>query len=338
MLRRSRCLSTCWSQTAAGATRHTVWNDRSEQTFQLPLRGKAADVENVTIDPDDWILKHVIAASTDTVLSCANTLLHPGQTRDSSSTCSTTTSSRGRRPGHAHHRPVSRSRRSGSLRVAAQLCRHGSDAGGADDSTPGRSGKQHGRVAAGTMVDSDNVLLLRPLRPTRRSRVDDRFAAARHARPGKGVGRRATSCTWQNAALNATGMPSVQRGADHSPEYRLSDSRIRSSVSEDFLSVIVVVNTPGDRRGNLRPLADYIAMVSLARVDPRLRSEQRLRGRSHDPESVRQGLRQRAEEAHELGRGVPERTLQGQRSLMRKRAEIVQSMRDAACALAGRHA
>ena len=54
--------------TAAGATRHTVWNDRSDQTFQLPLRGKAADVERVTLDPDNWILKHRIDASTDAEL------------------------------------------------------------------------------------------------------------------------------------------------------------------------------------------------------------------------------------------------------------------------------
>lgn len=47
--------------TAAGATRHTVWNDRSEQTFRIPLRGQSspAGITNVTIDPDAWILKHV---------------------------------------------------------------------------------------------------------------------------------------------------------------------------------------------------------------------------------------------------------------------------------------
>jgi aminopeptidase N len=47
--------------TSAGATRHTVWNDRGEQTFEIPL-GRAANgtVENVVIDPDEWILKHRI--------------------------------------------------------------------------------------------------------------------------------------------------------------------------------------------------------------------------------------------------------------------------------------
>jgi aminopeptidase N len=48
-------------ETASGAERHTVWNDRSEQTFEIPLGDKAAHaaIETVAIDPDDWILKHV---------------------------------------------------------------------------------------------------------------------------------------------------------------------------------------------------------------------------------------------------------------------------------------
>jgi aminopeptidase N len=45
--------------TAAGATRHIVWNDRSEQTFEIPMgrRVTDTDITNVNIDPDDWILK-----------------------------------------------------------------------------------------------------------------------------------------------------------------------------------------------------------------------------------------------------------------------------------------
>jgi hypothetical protein len=45
--------------TAAGATRHIVWNDRSEQIFEIPMgrRVTDADMTNVSIDPDDWILK-----------------------------------------------------------------------------------------------------------------------------------------------------------------------------------------------------------------------------------------------------------------------------------------
>lgn len=84
--------------------------------------------------------------------------------------------------------------------------------------------------------------------------------------------------TWQNAALNATGMPSSARGADRLPEYRLSDSRFRSSVSEDFLSVIVVVNTSATGSATFGQLADYIAMVSLARADPRLDPDSDLAG------------------------------------------------------------
>lgn len=42
--------------TASGATRHTVWNDRSDQTFQIAVSGAAADIKAVSIDPDGWIL------------------------------------------------------------------------------------------------------------------------------------------------------------------------------------------------------------------------------------------------------------------------------------------
>ena len=40
----------------SGPRRRTVRNDRSEQTFDIPV-GDA--VETVAVDPDDWILKHV---------------------------------------------------------------------------------------------------------------------------------------------------------------------------------------------------------------------------------------------------------------------------------------
>lgn len=76
--------------------------------------------------------------------------------------------------------------------------------------------------------------------------------------------------TWQNATLNASGPPAVSRGSDQPPEYRLSDSRFRSSVSQDISSVIVVVNTSATGGATFGQLADYIAMVSLARVDPRI--------------------------------------------------------------------
>ena len=49
-------------KTASGAKRHTVWSNRSEQTFEIALgeRGANEAIETVAIDPDDWILKHVI--------------------------------------------------------------------------------------------------------------------------------------------------------------------------------------------------------------------------------------------------------------------------------------
>ena len=46
--------------TPSGATRHMIWNDRIEQTFQLPIGGKASAISDVSIDPDGWILKRVI--------------------------------------------------------------------------------------------------------------------------------------------------------------------------------------------------------------------------------------------------------------------------------------
>ena len=40
-------------ESAGGAQRRTIWNDRKEQTFAIPWG------DSVVLDPDDWILKHV---------------------------------------------------------------------------------------------------------------------------------------------------------------------------------------------------------------------------------------------------------------------------------------
>jgi hypothetical protein len=65
---------------------------------------------------------------------------------------------------------------------------------------------------------------------------------------------------WQNAImLNADGM--------NTGDYRLVDSHIRSSVSEDISSVILMVDTTATGGATFGQLADYIAMVSLARID-----------------------------------------------------------------------
>ena len=55
--------------------------------------------------------------------------------------------------------------------------------------------------------------------------------------------------------------------AFNSASYRLKDSHINSSVSEDFVSVVVVVNDAETGQATFGQLADYVAMVALARVD-----------------------------------------------------------------------
>jgi hypothetical protein len=133
--------------------------------------------------------------------------------------------------------------------------------------------------------------------------------------------------TWQNAALNATGMPSSALGADRLPEYRLSDSRFRSSVSEDFLSVIVVVNASATGQATFGQLADYIAMVSLARVDLRLDPNSDL---ADAPTILKVFARDFAGAPKKLTNwdaAFLKGLYQGSDPLMRKRAEIVSTMR-----------
>jgi hypothetical protein len=83
--------------------------------------------------------------------------------------------------------------------------------------------------------------------------------------------------TWQNATLNnSDGTPPNHLGSHQ--QWRLVDSHIRSSVSEDVFSAIVVVNTAATGTATFGQLADYIAMVSLARIDPRLDPDADLAG------------------------------------------------------------
>lgn len=53
----------------------------------------------------------------------------------------------------------------------------------------------------------------------------------------------------------------------NSASYRLRDSHIYSSVTEDFTSVVVVVNDAETGQATFGQLADYVGMVALARVD-----------------------------------------------------------------------
>ena len=66
---------------------------------------------------------------------------------------------------------------------------------------------------------------------------------------------------WQNAmVINADGT----QGADFN---RLVDSHIKASVAEDISSVILIVDTTATGGATFGQLADYIAMISLARID-----------------------------------------------------------------------
>jgi hypothetical protein len=49
--------------------------------------------------------------------------------------------------------------------------------------------------------------------------------------------------------------------------YRLRDSHIYNSVTEDFTSVVVVINDAETGKATFGQLADYVGMVALARVD-----------------------------------------------------------------------
>jgi hypothetical protein len=50
-------------------------------------------------------------------------------------------------------------------------------------------------------------------------------------------------------------------------QYRLVDSHIKNTVAEDMTSVIVLVDTSATGQATFGQLADYIAMVGLARID-----------------------------------------------------------------------
>jgi quinol monooxygenase YgiN len=146
-------------RTAAGEKRHTVWNDRGEQTFEIPTGGT---LEAVMIDPDDWILKRM---SADTVFELRQYTLHPGQ-RDTLI--------------DVFDDQFVEGQEAQGMRIIGQMrdlddpdrfawLRSFRDMEARKDAlTKFYSGpvwKAHGRLAAGTMVDSDNVLLLKPLRP-----------------------------------------------------------------------------------------------------------------------------------------------------------------------------
>lgn len=69
--------------------------------------------------------------------------------------------------------------------------------------------------------------------------------------------------TIQNVILNNADGTTPSTSAD----YRLRDSRIRASVTEDFTTAVIVVNDAETGLATFGQLADYVALVALARVD-----------------------------------------------------------------------
>jgi peptidase M1-like protein len=174
--------------TAAGVTRRTVWNDRSEQTVEIPMSNKPAAIKNVSIDPDGWILKRVIDQSADTVFELRQYVLHPGQ-RDVLVAVFDDNFVEGQEA--VGMRIIGQNRDLDDPDRFVWL-RSFSDMQSRQDAlTTFYSGpvwKTHGRLAAGTMVDSDNVLLLRPLRPnTAFAPSSIKLPPAGTRGPGKGV-------------------------------------------------------------------------------------------------------------------------------------------------------
>jgi peptidase M1-like protein len=151
--------------TASGTTRRSVWNDRTEQTFEIPMSGKPSDIKNVSIDPDGWILKRVIDQTADTVFELRQYTLHPGQ-RDVLADVFDDNFVEGQEA--VGMRIVGQNRDLDDPDRLVWVRGFRDMEARKEQLTTFYSGpvwKAHGRVAAGTMVDSDNVLLLRPLRP-----------------------------------------------------------------------------------------------------------------------------------------------------------------------------
>ena len=151
--------------TASGVTRHTVWNDRNEQTFRIPMTSKTSDIKNVSIDPDGWILKRVIDQAADTVFELRQYTLLPGQ-RDVLADVFDDNFVEGQEA--VGMRIVGQNRDLDDPDRLVWVRGFRDMESRKEALTTFYSGpvwKAHGRLAAGTMVDSDNVLLLRPLRP-----------------------------------------------------------------------------------------------------------------------------------------------------------------------------
>lgn len=133
--------------------------------------------------------------------------------------------------------------------------------------------------------------------------------------------------TLQNATGEAVGKSSINRD-DPGQGHRMSDSRFRKGSAEDIYSVLVVVNTSATGTATFGQLADYIAMVSLARVDPRLDPSADLADAPTILKVFAKDSTGAPQQLTKWDQGFLKGLYQGGDALTRKRADIAKSMRD----------
>jgi hypothetical protein len=133
--------------------------------------------------------------------------------------------------------------------------------------------------------------------------------------------------TLQNATGEAVGRPSVDR-EETGQAHRMSDSRFRKGSAEDIYSVLVVVNTSATGTATFGQLADYIAMVSLARVDPRLDPGADLADAPTILKVFAKDASAAPKQLTKWDQGFLKGLYQGGDALTRKRTDIAKTIRD----------
>ena len=133
--------------------------------------------------------------------------------------------------------------------------------------------------------------------------------------------------TLQNATGEAVGRTSIVRD-DPGQGHRMSDSRFRKGSAEDIYSVLVVVNTSATGTATFGQLADYIAMVSLARVDPRLNPVSDLADAPTILKVFAKDSTAAPKQLTKWDQGFLKGLYRGGDALTRKRADIANVMRD----------
>ncbi|NJO12951.1 MAG: hypothetical protein HC872_05210 [Gammaproteobacteria bacterium] len=72
---------------------------------------------------------------------------------------------------------------------------------------------------------------------------------------------------WRSAVLNNADGTGPRGTADEVPQFRAENSRIISGVAENIAAVVVMVDTTQTGTATFSQLADFVAMMSLARID-----------------------------------------------------------------------